>query len=183
MILALGTTVIVPAFGYFLDVQDSNYHLLFLLGAVLSLISAVAFVKIHFYYKRFGGDEKQVEKMLAMEGKTKDDLAKDWEGEALRAVKSQIIIAQISKAEKIDATDEDIEEEIKTEAGRSGMKIEEFKEYVKENNMNEYLFSDRFRKNPAGRNSVRKDPFRICLFLLILFSCAGQVNGGQEESD
>ena len=56
MILALGTTIIVPAFGYFLDVQDSNYHLLFLLGAVLSLISAVAFVKIHFYYKRFGGD-------------------------------------------------------------------------------------------------------------------------------
>ena len=60
MILALGTTIIVPAFGYFLDVQDSNYHLLFLLGAVLSLISAVAFVKIHFYYKRFGGDEGYV---------------------------------------------------------------------------------------------------------------------------
>ncbi len=60
MILALGTTVIVPAFGYFLDVQDSNYHLLFLLGAVLSLISAVAFVKIHFYYKRFGGDENYI---------------------------------------------------------------------------------------------------------------------------
>lgn len=60
MILALGTTVIVPAFGYFLDVQDSNYHLLFLLGAALSLISAIAFVKIHFYYKRFGGDENYV---------------------------------------------------------------------------------------------------------------------------
>ncbi len=60
MILALGTTVIVPAFGYFLDVQDSNYHLLFMLGAALSLISAVAFVKIHFYYKRFGGDENYV---------------------------------------------------------------------------------------------------------------------------
>ena len=88
---------------------------------------------------RFGGDEKQVEKMLAMEGKSKDDLAKEWEGEALRAVKSQIIIAQISKAEKIEATEEDIEEEIKTEAGRSGMKVEEFKEYVKENNMNEYF--------------------------------------------
>jgi len=38
-------------------VQDSNYHLLYLLGAALSLISAVAFVKIHFYYKRFGGDD------------------------------------------------------------------------------------------------------------------------------
>ena len=60
MILALGTTIIVPAFGYFLDVQDSNYHLLFLLGAALSLISAVAFVKIHFYYKRFGGDENYI---------------------------------------------------------------------------------------------------------------------------
>jgi MFS family permease len=56
MILALGTTIIAPAFGFFLDVQESNYHLLYLLGAVLSLISAVAFVKIHFYYKRFGGD-------------------------------------------------------------------------------------------------------------------------------
>ena len=56
MILALGTTIIAPAFGFFLDVQDSNYHLLYLLGAALSLISAVAFVKIHFYYKRFGGD-------------------------------------------------------------------------------------------------------------------------------
>ncbi len=60
MILALGTTIIVPAFGFFLDVQDSNYDLLFVLGAVLSLISAVAFVKIHFYYKRFGGDEGYV---------------------------------------------------------------------------------------------------------------------------
>ena len=60
MILALGTTVIVPAFGFFLDVQDSNYDLLFVLGAILSLISAVAFVKIHFYYKRFGGDENYI---------------------------------------------------------------------------------------------------------------------------
>jgi len=60
MILALGTTIIAPAFGFFLDVQESNYHLLYLLGAALSLISAVAFVKIHFYYKRFGGDENYV---------------------------------------------------------------------------------------------------------------------------
>lgn len=60
MILALGTTVIVPAFGFFLDVQESNYDLLFVLGAILSLISAVAFVKIHFYYKRFGGDENYI---------------------------------------------------------------------------------------------------------------------------
>lgn len=72
MILALGTTIIVPAFGYFLDVQDSNYHLLFLLGAVLSLISAVAFVKIHFYYKRFGGDEGYV----APDVMTRENIAK-----------------------------------------------------------------------------------------------------------
>jgi MFS family permease len=60
MILAIGTTVIAPAFGFFLDVQESNYHLLYLLGAALSLISAIAFVKIHLYYKRFGGDEGYV---------------------------------------------------------------------------------------------------------------------------
>ncbi len=72
MILALGTTVIVPAFGFFLDVQESNYHLLFLLGAVLSLISAVAFVKIHFYYKRFGGDEGYV----APDVLTRENIAK-----------------------------------------------------------------------------------------------------------
>ncbi len=60
MILAIGTTIIAPAFGFFLDVQESNYHLLYLLGAALSLISAIAFVKIHLYYKRFGGDEGYV---------------------------------------------------------------------------------------------------------------------------
>ena len=60
MILAIGTTIIAPAFGYFLDVQDSNYHLLYMLGSVLSLISAVAFVKIYLYYRRFGGDDGYV---------------------------------------------------------------------------------------------------------------------------
>ena len=88
---------------------------------------------------RFGGDEKQVEKMLAAEGKTREDLVKDWEGEALRAVKSQIIIGEISKKEKIEASDADVDEEMKLEADRAGMKIEEFKQYVKENNMNEYF--------------------------------------------
>jgi len=72
MILALGTTIIVPAFGFFLDVQESNYDLLFVLGAVLSLISAVAFVKIHFYYKRFGGDEGYI----APDVMTRDNILK-----------------------------------------------------------------------------------------------------------
>ena len=57
MILAIGTTIVAPAFGFFLDVQESHYDLLYLLGAALSLISAIAFVKIYCYYKRFGGDD------------------------------------------------------------------------------------------------------------------------------
>lgn len=88
---------------------------------------------------RFGGDEKQVEALLAAEGKTREDLVKEWEPEALRAVKSQLIISKIGQAENFTVTDEDLDNEIRVQADRNGMPYEDFKAYVQENKMNEYL--------------------------------------------
>ncbi|MCQ2604334.1 MAG: trigger factor [Spirochaetia bacterium] len=88
---------------------------------------------------RFGGDEKKVEELVIAEGKTKDDLRKEWEPEALRAVKTQLIISKISKEEKIDTTAEELDKEMEDQALRSGMPLDEFKAYISENNMNEYI--------------------------------------------
>lgn len=65
---------------------------------------------------------------LKMIGKTKEDFRKEYEEQAKNSVKSRLVLEEISKQEKVEASDEEIEEKIKEMAANYGKTEDELKE-------------------------------------------------------
>ena len=72
-------------------------------------------------------------------GKTEEDIRKDFKEQAEKSVKSRLVLEAIVKAEKIEATPEEVADKVKEMAKQYGRKEEELlenvqlKEYVEEN--------------------------------------------------
>jgi len=92
----------------------------------------------NFLYQ-FGGSEQKVLQLLEMQKKTKNDLLEEWKPSAIKSVKGQLIINKIVSEEKIEVSDEETADEIKKQALQSGMTEDDFKKYIEENNMTEYV--------------------------------------------
>ena len=92
----------------------------------------------NFLYQ-FGGDESKVLEILTMQNKSKDDMLAEWRPFSEKTVKGQLLISKIGDEEKIEPTDEELEEEIKAQSAQSGMSEEDFKKYIEQNNMTEYV--------------------------------------------
>jgi len=92
----------------------------------------------NFLYQ-FGGSEQKVLQLLEIQKKTKNDLLEEWKPSAIKSVKGQLIINKIVNEEKIEVSDEETADEIKKQALQSGMAEDDFKKYVDENNMTEYV--------------------------------------------
>ena len=83
----------------------------------------------------------KLEDYLKMTGSTIEALRKDYREPAQSTVISQLVVEAIQKAEGIEASGEQVEEEIKTRAERFGKELEEYRkslgddeiEYMKEN--------------------------------------------------
>lgn len=65
-------------------------------------------------------------------GTTLDELKKSYQEEAAVRVKMQLVIETVTKAENIDATDEEIDESIEKYAKQNGMEKEEFAKNLKD---------------------------------------------------
>ena len=80
----------------------------------------------------------QLEQYLQMLGKTAEEMKKEYEPQATEAIKSRLALEAIIKAEKIEATVEEIDSKIKEMAENYNKKEEEIKEnenlrrYIKE---------------------------------------------------
>ncbi len=86
--------------------------------------------------------EEQLLQILGMQGKGKEDLQNEWREDAVKSIKQQLIIGKLIEDEKIEVSDDDYEKEIAEQAERTGMSVEETKEYIKNQQMEEYLRSD-----------------------------------------
>ena len=81
----------------------------------------------------------KLEQYLQMIGKTEADMRKEYEEQAKTSVKSRMVLEAIVKAEKLEASEEEISEKIKEMAENYGKKAEELKDnehlinYIKEN--------------------------------------------------
>lgn len=80
-----------------------------------------------------------LEQYLKMLNKSEDDMRKEYESQAAESVKTRLVLEAIVKAEKIEATDAEIEEKIKEMATNYGKKEEDLlnnenlKDYLKNN--------------------------------------------------
>jgi len=87
-------------------------------------------------------DEKQLLQILEMQGKTKELLLEEWRPNSTKSLKVQLLLAKLIEDEKIEATKEEVEEEIKIQALDSGQKYEEFKELIEKNNYTAHIEGD-----------------------------------------
>lgn len=71
-----------------------------------------------------------LEQYLQFTGMTMDALREQLKETAEKAVKSQLVLAEIAKAENIEVSDEDLEEEFKKMADMYGMEVEKVKELM-----------------------------------------------------
>ena len=80
----------------------------------------------------------KLDQYFQMMGKTEEDVRKEYEPQAIEAIKSRLAIEAVVKAEKIEATDEEVEEKIKEMAKNYGKSEEELanneniKNYIKQ---------------------------------------------------
>ena len=79
-----------------------------------------------------------MEQYLKMSGRTEEEIKKEYEPQAIEAIKSRLVLEAIKKAEKIEATEKEIEEKIEEMAKNYGKSADELKEnenlknYIKE---------------------------------------------------
>ena len=79
----------------------------------------------------------KLEQYLQMMGKTNEDMRKEYEPQAIEGIKSRLALEAVIKAEKIEATDKEIEEKMKEMAKNYGK--EDDKEFLKNENVRNYI--------------------------------------------
>ena len=79
----------------------------------------------------------KLEQYLQMMGKTQEEMRKEYEPQAIEAIKSRLALEAVIKAEKIKATDKEIEEKMKEMAKNYGKENDE--EFLKNENVRNYI--------------------------------------------
>lgn len=86
--------------------------------------------------------EEQVLAILEAQGKTKDEMLEEWKPSAEKNVKSFLITDKLIADEKIEVSDEEVDEELKKQAETAGMSYDDAKAYFEQNGMLFYLKND-----------------------------------------
>jgi trigger factor len=88
---------------------------------------------------RYNMKEDQLARLFAAQGKSKEDVFKEWEKDAVKSLKTRLIMNKIIENEKIEASPEDLEAEYQKEADNSKRTKEEIKQYIESQQLSEYL--------------------------------------------
>lgn len=94
------------------------------------------------FIRQFGGDEKMVESLLGAQNNTRETLFSEWRPAAEQRLKSQIILSKLIEDRKIEASDEEVDGEIKKVADQNNMSEEDVRSYYQQNQMMEYIRQD-----------------------------------------
>jgi len=92
------------------------------------------------FARRFNTDSNGLLKMIGNEQAEK--IIEEWKPEAVRALHSRLIVETLIEEQKIDANDEEVENELERLAKESEASIEDVKKYYEEGQMMEYLKED-----------------------------------------
>ena len=79
----------------------------------------------------------KLDQYLQMMGKTREEMQKEYEPQAIEAIKSRLAIEVVIKAEKIEVADIDVDEKIKEMAKNYGRENDE--EFLKNENVRNYI--------------------------------------------
>lgn len=79
----------------------------------------------------------KLEQYLQMMGKTRAEVEKEYEPQAIEGIKTRLALEAVIKAEKIEATDEEIDNKLKEMAKNYGKENDE--EFIKNENVRKYI--------------------------------------------
>ena len=79
----------------------------------------------------------KLDQYLQMLGKTQEDMRKEYEPQAIEGIKSRLALEAVIKAEKIEASEEEIDEKLKEMAKNYGRENDE--EFLKNENVRNYI--------------------------------------------
>jgi len=79
----------------------------------------------------------KLEQYLQMMGKSEADMKKEYEPQAIEGIKSRLALEAVIKAEKIEATDKEVDEKLKEMAKNYGKENDE--EFLKNENVRNYI--------------------------------------------
>ena len=79
----------------------------------------------------------KLEQYLTMLGKTREEMKKEYEPQAIEGIKSRLALEAVIKAEKIEATDEEIDEKLKEMAKNYSKENDE--SFIKNENLRNYI--------------------------------------------
>ena len=84
------------------------------------------------YANRFMQQGLTLDQFLSMTHQTKDDLKETFKPEAIKRIKTTLCLNEISKIEKLEPTNEDIEKQYSDMAAQYKISVDEVKKYVSE---------------------------------------------------
>ncbi|MEM5948752.1 trigger factor [Spirochaetia bacterium 38H-sp] len=94
-----------------------------------SMIKAELDNSYHQLAHQYQTTEENLDKALEKEGKTREDIYKEWEPSATEALKKRLIINQLIQDKKIEVSDEEMENYYKEIAEGAGVDVEQVKQY------------------------------------------------------
>ena len=92
--------------------------------------------------QQFQTTPQDLERMVAASGQTKEEMLKNWTGDAEKMLKSRIIVDSLLRERNISVTPEEIEAEYAKIAENNGISVEEVKKHYADARSKEYLIDE-----------------------------------------
>ncbi|MCR4822620.1 MAG: trigger factor [Treponema sp.] len=92
--------------------------------------------------QQFQTTVEELDRMIAASGQKKEDMLKEWTGDAEKMLKSRIIVDSLMKERNISVTPEEIEAEYQKIADGNGITVDEVKKHYADPRSKEYLIDE-----------------------------------------
>ena len=92
--------------------------------------------------QQFQTTPEELDKMITASGQKKEDMLKEWTGDAEKMLKSRIIVDNLLKERNISVTPEEIESEYQKIADANGITVDEVKQHYADPRSKEYLIDE-----------------------------------------
>ena len=92
--------------------------------------------------QQFQTSVEELDRMITASGQKKEDMLKEWTGDAEKMLKSRIIVDELLKERNISVTPEEIEAEYQKIADGNGITVDEVKQHYSDPRSKEYLIDD-----------------------------------------
>ena len=107
-----------------------------------SMLSAELDGRWRMMAQQFQTTPEELDKMITASGQKKEDMLKEWTGDAEKMLKSRIIVDNLLKERNISVTPEEIESEYQKIADANGISVDEVKQHYADPRSKEYLIDE-----------------------------------------